>query len=160
MDNADLDSILPFAYGSNMLEQRMQEREPTSKRVGNAFLPGWKIKLNKLGKDGTAKANIEKQHTIRARMCSKVWGVLYQIPASRLDHLAMRFEPGYSTERIDVYSEGDSRRRPAACFVSEIHIEQERPATWYTDMIVAGAVHAKLPTAYLKELRELIGNSA
>ena len=56
-------SDLYFAYGSNLKTERMKERIPSAMVKGISTLRGYQFKLNKLGKDGSAKANIAPMST-------------------------------------------------------------------------------------------------
>jgi gamma-glutamylcyclotransferase len=47
-----------FAFGSNMLLERIKKRVPSARALGIATLGGYALRFNKLSKDGSAKANI------------------------------------------------------------------------------------------------------
>ena len=47
-----------FAFGSNMLLERIKKRVPSARVLGNATLGGYALRFNKLSKDGSGKANI------------------------------------------------------------------------------------------------------
>ena len=62
-----------FAYGSNLIFERITERLGKVKFLGAASIENWCLRFNKLGADGSGKCNIiESQGEF-------VHGILYQI---------------------------------------------------------------------------------
>jgi len=57
-----------FAYGSNMLSDRLCSRSPSARAIGPAWLPNWQMMFNKRSIDGSAKANLMR------RVGDKTWG--------------------------------------------------------------------------------------
>ncbi len=74
-----------FAYGSNMSQQRLQQRVGNVASLGLAKLDQYRFAFNKRGSDGTGKANII------ADANASVEGVVYRITDAQLDKLD-RFE--------------------------------------------------------------------
>ena len=71
-----------FAYGSNIDENRMQERCPKSRLVGKARLEGYKISFSRYsGKWNGGVADIIEAEN------SHVWGILYEITEDDLARL-------------------------------------------------------------------------
>lgn len=56
--NAALQMVGYFAYGSEMYLPRIQKRAKSARPVAVIGIPGFVMKFNKLGKDGSAKCNI------------------------------------------------------------------------------------------------------
>lgn len=50
--------VLYFAYGSNMLSERLCSRVPSARVSGRVLLEGWRFAFNKCSKDSSAKANL------------------------------------------------------------------------------------------------------
>ena len=61
-------TLVYFAYGSNLHSGRLRSRAPGAQALGAARLRGVRLVCNKLGRDGTAKANLEPAPS------SHVWG--------------------------------------------------------------------------------------
>jgi gamma-glutamylcyclotransferase (GGCT)/AIG2-like uncharacterized protein YtfP len=72
-----------FAFGSNMLLERLKKRAPSARVLGTASLSGYALRFNKLGKDGSSKANIVPSEDPRA----VVYGVLYSLDDNELPRL-------------------------------------------------------------------------
>ena len=134
-----------FAYGSNMLFERLQQRLASAHSLGHAQLNEYSWRCNKLGRDGTAKANLARQ----PGAC--VHGVLYQITADAWPHLD-RFEPDYRRITVQVTCQGQVET--AFTYISELLTD--RPASKaYLDYIIRGAEAHALPPAYIRQIAAL-----
>lgn len=49
--------IYYFAYGSNMLTERLIARTPSARPVGTSLLPGHRLTFHKRGRDGSGKCD-------------------------------------------------------------------------------------------------------
>ena len=139
-----------FAYGSNMLTERLRRRVPSTRPVGRARLDGWKLCFHKRGADGSAKCDI-----IEAK--ASVHGVLFDIdPDER--HLLDRAEglgSGYDIANVELATARGAL--DAFCYVaSPSHIDGELlPFGWYRDFVLHGAFEHELPQAYRQRLRQV-----
>jgi hypothetical protein len=109
-------------------------------------MPNARLICNKLGRDGSAKANLEPTPS------SHVWGVLWSLPEKAWEELD-RAEAGY--ERIEVEVEHDSETRSAETYRSHhltIH-PMLRPD--YKRWIVEGARQQGLPAEWITLLETL-----
>ncbi len=80
--NEKNDFLIPyFAYGSNMLKKRLEDRVGFVVCKGKATLENYHFSFNKLGMDGTGKANIVPETG------STVSGVLYELTQSQVEIL-------------------------------------------------------------------------
>jgi gamma-glutamylcyclotransferase (GGCT)/AIG2-like uncharacterized protein YtfP len=137
-------SIYYFAYGSNMLSERMVARIPEAKIAGLARLYGWELVWDKISTDGSAKANLKQENG------KIVWGAVYLIPESRMPDLD-KVEGGY--QRIEVEVERDKNSQIAACtYVSEKRDANLLPYDWYKELVLRGAKEHSLPSAYIDEI--------
>ncbi len=84
---------LYFAYGSNLVAERLRGRVESARALEIARLPGRRLALDKLGRDGSGKANLV------AHPGALVWGVLYEIEPLHWADLDA-WEWGY--ERVEV----------------------------------------------------------
>ena len=131
-----------FAYGSNMLSARLRERIASAEVLGAAQLDGYAWCCNKLGRDGTAKANLVR------RAGDAVHGVLYRIDADAWQQLD-RFEPNYCRISVEVTHAGQIRT--AGTYISELLTD--RPAKpSYLQCIISGATENDLPPAYIEQI--------
>jgi len=138
---------LYFAYGSNMSSKHLIERIPSAKVIGSAKLDGYIWCCNKLGKDGTAKANLMRD------AASSVHGVLFSIKTKhwkRLDQI----ENGYRRISVEVDVHGEIKS--AATYQSEL-ITNHAPTESYVSFIIDGLIEHKLPEQYVREIRREAG---
>jgi len=138
---------LYFAYGSNLLWQRMATRVPSARRLCVASADGFRLCFGKPGRDGSGKA------TLVASAGSRAWGVVYTIdPAhwARLDAC----EPGY--RRVELRVTYASREQlAAAAYLAPETAADPIPFAWYKRCLVEGAREHGLPAAYIAELERL-----
>lgn len=136
-----------FAYGSNLDPEQMRVRVASAVTLGRARLGGWSFVCNKLGRDGTAKANL-----VRAAG-SSVWGVVYEIDTV---HLALldRFEGGYERLELEVELDDGNGHR-AHVYVSERLAPEPVPLEAYKARILRGARAHRLPEDWLRNLERL-----
>ncbi|MAE95930.1 MAG: gamma-glutamylcyclotransferase [Deltaproteobacteria bacterium] len=136
-----------FAYGSNLAHARMAERIPSSRPAGIARLDGYDVVCNKLGRDGSAKANLEASGE------ALVWGVLYELVEAELQILD-RFEGGYERIQVSV-TRDDGASLLAVTYQSHRITENRVPFDWYRALIVEGARAHGLPDSYVGALEAL-----
>ncbi|MEN8181314.1 MAG: gamma-glutamylcyclotransferase family protein [Myxococcota bacterium] len=137
---------LYFAYGSNLHPARMTARIPSAEGLGVAALHGLRLVCNKLGRDGTAKANLESAPKAR------VLGVLWRLPEDgwrALDEV----EVGYQRVLVEVEQQGSWR--PAQTYRSTLLSADVRLRADYKRWIVEGARAQGLPATWLARLEVL-----
>ena len=135
---------LYFAYGSNLCASRLRGRVPSAACVGRARLPGRRLVTDKLGRDGSGKANL------REDAAATVWGVLYEIHSSHWAELDA-CESGYLRVSLEVETE-DGARRLAQTYVSEMLTADPVPYAWYKRLVIEGAREHGLPSDYVAML--------
>src|SRR5690625_3381642 len=89
-----------FAYGSNMLTARLARRVPQLVPVGPAWLPGHGLSFDLRGGDGSGKCNVAL-----TAADDRVYGVLYELDASRLQRLHAAEGPAYEFVELAVVSD-------------------------------------------------------
>ncbi len=136
-----------FAYGSNMHPGRMRERLPAAEILGVARLLGHRLVMNKRGRDGSAKANLERD----AR--GQVWGVLWDLSLDERAHLD-GFEGGYERIRVSL-TRIEGEEVEAEVYVSERRIGEPVAYDWYKAYLVDAARHHGFPADYLTFLEAL-----
>jgi gamma-glutamylcyclotransferase len=93
-------TFLYFAYGSNMLTNRLKARTPSANAIGTGAVEGHRLTFDKLSSDSSGKADIEATGDPTDRVC----GVLFRIPAEE-ENLLDRAEglgKGYRKDEIQV----------------------------------------------------------
>ena len=144
-----------FAYGSNMLSLRLQERCSSALPMGVAVASGRKLCFDKRSwRDGTGKCRLSAS----ANLDDVVWGVLFRIDDRELAALdqAEGVGSGYAVGFLDVdLREGGTTR--AHTYVAERGFVDASltPLRWYMDLVIAGAEEHRLPETYVEALREV-----
>jgi len=145
------DMMLYFAYGSNMCLMRIRERAPSAVIIGTACLHHHHVICNKLGKDGTAKANIVP------RQGASTYGVLYEISADELALLDTE-ETGY--RRVEKTLLNHRNQQVHAQIYVAFHLTHQPVTTaWYKALIIQGATEHGLPADYIRTLERLPANN-
>lgn len=140
-----------FAYGSNMLTLRLQERCPSATVRQVAWAEDRSVNFFKSSTDGSGKATISLTAGHRA------FGVIFDLDKADLPALD-RFEgAGKGYDRIDDFSvrmEGsDQPIRAVSYLASPSSIDRSlQPYDWYLALVVAGAREHALPPEYIVHL--------
>ena len=137
-----------YAYGSNLVTARLAERTGGATPLGRATLSGHVLRFHKVSTDETAKA--DARFTGRAE--DEVIGVLFSIPATGKRGLdrAEGLGHGYSEKNVRVVRE-DGSAVDAFTYVADdsaIGVGL-RPAAWYREMVILGALEQGLPAGYI-----------
>ena len=140
-----------FAYGSNMLEKRLKARCPSAVFVGSAYVCGYILQFSKRSKDCSGKATIVESKGSH----EKLYGALFEIDKGELDNLDKAEGPGYERQDdfIVVKTDNDQEIEVTTYFAKPGATgEHLRPYNWYKQLVLWGAIEAKLPGHYLARL--------
>lgn len=139
-----------FAYGSNMLLERIRSRVPSARVLGTATLRGYQLRFNKLSKDGSGKANIVPATDPRAA----VHGVLYHLDDDDRPQLdkAEGLGNGYHVRRLRVSRDGAEEEVLAYVAAPGAIRDDLRPFHWYKNMVIDGAMQNQLPEPYVRQI--------
>lgn len=139
-----------FAYGSNLLRERMVARAPSALVRATGYIEGHKIKCNKRSKDGSGKCNLVKTEEDN----DKVYGVVYDFLDADKPTLDKHegLGSGYNAEEIRVVTDKGEMR--AYTYVADDSAVDDslRPYSWYKDLVVKGARQHSLPSEYISHL--------
>jgi hypothetical protein len=146
-----------FAYGSNMLTERLHKRCPSARPSGDAIARGFSLSFSKRSRDGSAKATLVKADESEQAVC----GVLFEIPHGEQTALDKAEGKGKGYDRDDAFIvvrlvdgkkmiSSTYRASPQACDEGLI------PYDWYHALIMAGALQHGLPEGYVADLRQAI----
>ncbi|MDX1604973.1 MAG: gamma-glutamylcyclotransferase family protein [Candidatus Competibacterales bacterium] len=146
----DTQIIHYFAYGSNLLPQRLRERVPSSRPLDTATLTGHVLRFHKCGGDGSAKCNV--LHTGRAE--DRVFGVVYAMLAVEQPLLDRAEGLGAGYRRAGLTVRTATRSYRTFCYIAEPDYIDEalRPYSWYRRLVLDGARHHGLPADYVAAL--------
>jgi cation transport regulator ChaC len=144
-----MSSLLYFAYGSNMLRARLQERVPGAQPRGIAILKGYALRWHKVGKDQSGKADIVETQ----EPGGLVHGVLYEISLNEKPALDDAEGLGHGYEEKNVLLQQHGKHVQAFAYFAIQTSPDVQPFTWYKSLVVAGAIENKLPQQYIDALK-------
>lgn len=142
--------MLNFAYGSNLLAERLLARVPQARFVGTGHLIGWRFALNIRSEDGSAKANAVRTD----RPEDVLPGALYELDAAGKAVLD-RFEDVGGAYRIEpATAETPAGPREVYLYAGNAShfVENLPPYDWYLGYILAGARQRGSPAEFIKRL--------
>jgi len=143
-----------FAYGSNMLTERLVRRCPSAVPVGPAVARGYRLRFAKTGRDGSGKATLVRDPAQR------VHGVLFTIETRDLEalHRAEGVGIGYDYQQSFRVTGPDSSNILASTYigVGNAYDDNLKPFDWYRALVLAGATHHRLPDDYLDQIRGIV----
>jgi len=141
--------ITYFAYGSNMLTERIKARAIDANPLSIAHITGRRLTFHEIAtrKNGsrTGKCDI----CIDPDPKAVVYGVLFEIPESQFDDLNT-FEKGYSLVDLVVHSP----RLGAVTAVADLADRTDAALIsydWYRDLVLEGALQHAIPRPYIRD---------
>ena len=144
--------FLYFAYGSNMLTERLLARCPSAKPLGHAEARGMTVSYSLGSSDGSAKAGLQKAPGKTAR------GVLFMIDLSerRALDLAEGAPDIYRRVEIEVFSDRTGHPSDAVTYLPnpERTANGLHPYAWYRALCAGGAKQHGLPDEVIAALRD------
>ena len=141
-----------FAYGSNMLKERLTPRVKSATFRAIVALPGYRIRFRKKSQDCSGKCDIFHTH------CSidVVHGVIFEIDDSQLKDLDISegCGHGYHREKIALRL-ADGSQMDAFVYLADPDAIDEAliPYSWYHELVIRGAEQHNLPKDYVAGLR-------
>lgn len=143
---SDTQTLIYFAYGSNIKKEQMNERNVVIYKSYKGFIKDYKLEFNKQSKDGSSKANIIKV------IGKIVWGICFELDTDGFENLK-KYEKGYEELEVAVYNENQEILFTAKTFISN-KICVKLPTNEYLQRIITGAKQHKLPEDYIKEIEK------
>jgi hypothetical protein len=149
-----MDTFKYFAYGSNMLTERLRERCKSAKAIGVAVVFGHRLEFSKRSRDGSGKATIVRSDKSEEH----VFGVVFEVTISERAALDNVEGVGSGYKRIDdllarLHQGGEIMR--AATYVATDVDRTLQPYDWYRALVVAGAHQHKLPADWIEVLEQV-----
>lgn len=127
---------------------------PSVSFISNAKLLGHKIKLHKISKDDSAKANAFETFDPNDFMLGVVFNI-DENEKSRLDD-AEGFRHGYLEKNVTVVLSNGIQVSAQVYYANDDAIDDLlMPYSWYMDFIIVGALDYKLSDNYITALRNI-----
>jgi hypothetical protein len=147
-------SLAYFAYGSNMLTERLRQRCKSARFRAVARADGYVLAFTKRSRDGSGKATLQASDVAG----STVYGVVFDLNAAELPDLdrAEGRGSGYSLlDRFPVVTEPHHTAMEVTAYIADSDAVDGslRPYDWYLQLVVRGAAEHGLPGAYQDALR-------
>ncbi len=143
--------MLYFAYGSNMLLERLQTRVRSAKKLGVAYLAKHTLSFHKQSVDGSGKCDA----FYTGQDADGVYGVIYRIDDTERERLSLAEGKGYCLHTRFVTKQ---RKKWRVCvFLAESQSIREnlQPYSWYKELVLLGAIQNQLPKDYIERLKAL-----
>jgi gamma-glutamylcyclotransferase len=144
------DTLLYFAYGSNMSLPRLGARVASLRKLGVARLAGHRLCFHKVGRDGSAKCDVSASDDPQDR----VLGVLFEIAAAERAALdrCEGLGQGYQIKTVTVTLAGGHQADAFTYYATRIDAGL-RPFRWYKAHVLHGALEHGLPEDYVQAIR-------
>lgn len=139
-----------FAYGSNMLTERLTQRGLNPTKPRRAYANDRIIEFSKLSKDCSGKA------TLRLRVGHRTPGVLFRIPITELCILDSFEDAGKGYFRCNHFPVHLSKNDEIVCaktYLAACHYLNLEPYDWYLALVIAGVLKQCLGANHLTMLR-------
>jgi hypothetical protein len=140
-----------FAYGSNLLLARLQERTPSATRLGRGRLSTHRLRWHKRGvMDGSGKCDAFQTGDAAAL----VWGALFEIGNTERVGLddAEGLGRGYRATEVSLETAAGPQTAFTYVATPDAIDGSLTPFDWYRDLVVAGAYESGLPAEYIDTL--------
>lgn len=144
--------FLYFAYGSNLLPERLLPRCPSARTIGRAKADGFDLDFSKVSKDKSGKA------TLVEAAGAVTPGALYEIDDDELRSLDKHEGLGsgyYRTTELRVELDGTSELIDTVSYIADDRNANLKPYDWYLALVIAGAQHHGLAAKHLERLQSV-----
>jgi hypothetical protein len=144
------ESLLYFAYGSNMSTARLAGRAPSASPSGIGYLYGHKLAFHKIGsKDGSGKCDASRT----GNPADFLAGVLFRVEPS--DRLSLDIHEsrgnGYEVRNVTIETASGDDVQAFLYYATNID-PMLRPYHWYKEHVVSGAREHGLPYEYIDRI--------
>lgn len=144
-------SFLYFAYGSNMLSERLVARCPSAKVIGTASATNSVLKFEKRSIDQSGKATL----LTAGAQGAITPGVLFEVTQADIGNLDKAEGAGNGYDRHDNFQVqliDTGHIAIAKTYIATTTEENLRPYEWYLALVIAGACQHNLDPNYIKML--------
>lgn len=142
-----------FAYGSNMLAERLKARVSSAKNPRPFALRKHRLRFHKKSCDCSGKCNI----VATARDGDVVHGVLFDIDDDQISSLDKAEGVGHGYRRDEIAVSIDGIETKVFVYIAEKDAIDDAlvPYRWYYDLVLSGAEQHALPSDYVAGLRAI-----
>ncbi|MEA3410891.1 MAG: gamma-glutamylcyclotransferase family protein [Pseudomonadota bacterium] len=144
--------LLYFAYGSNLLPERLRERVASARVVGTGRISGRVLRFHKLGGDGSGKCDCHATGDPRDRVC----GVVYEMDEFEKPGLDAAEGPGYAEIEVAVRLSSSSVTAYTYAARDTHVVPGIPPFHWYKALVLMGARHHRLDKVTLRRIRAVV----
>ncbi|UCB54032.1 MAG: gamma-glutamylcyclotransferase [Thiotrichales bacterium] len=147
-----MNSIIYFAYGSNMSTPRIQRRVESAIVLSTAHLPEHSLRFHKISADGSAKCDIA--HT--GNTDDRVYGVVFEILHND-KHILDSHEGlgnGYEEKRVSAYLRDGNVITATTYYATHIDASLQ-PYHWYKQHVLRGAREHSLPRDHIAAIEAI-----
>lgn len=150
-----MDKFIYFAYGSNMLTERLRDRCRSARAIGIAVAAEYAVEFSKKSDDKSGKATLYKA----GEPGKQAYGVLFEIENRDLADIDSAEDKGRGYNRFDNFSVtlfADGKQVQLKTYIASADAIDAslKPYDWYQALVVCGAMQHKLPKEYIASLRE------
>ena len=145
------ETFLNFAYGSNLLLERLRGRTPSATQISAASLAGHDLRWHKRSEDGSGKC--DALHT--GAEGDVIWGVVFRIVSTERAALDNAEGLGHGYQARQVTVQARTQNLAALMYVATEVDPNLRPYHWYKAYVLAGAQQHALPKAYVHRIRDV-----
>ena len=147
-----MNTVLYFAYGSNMSVARLEDRVSSVKVITKARLSNHQLKFHKRSPDGSGKCNAK--HVGNAS--DIIYGVVFEMSVSQ-KQLLDEYEGlgnGYDQKDISVIASNEKTLIATYYYATEID-NSLKPYEWYKQHVLQGAYEHGLPPDYIASIESI-----
>lgn len=138
-----------FAYGSNVNRGRMADRCPSSIFISRDHIKGYKLVFNKLGLDGSGKANIIPMKN------STVYGALYEVTEEDIKLLDGFEGEGYHYHRRTIVTDFNNVKSYIYIANNDFIDDEIKPISIYKQLVLTGLKQVKAPKTYIQKVKDV-----
>jgi gamma-glutamylcyclotransferase len=142
-----------FAYGSNMLNERLKARVSSAKNPRPFTLRRYRLRFHKKSSDCSGKCNI----VATASDGDLVHGVLFDINEAQISSLDKAEGVVYGYRRNEIVVSIDDIMTKIFVYIAEEDAIDDAlvPYRWYYELVLSGAEQHALPSDYVAGLRAI-----
>jgi gamma-glutamylcyclotransferase len=149
-----VDTFKYFAYGSNMLTERLRSRCASAKMVRRAVVANYVLEFCKRSADGSGKVTIVES----SKDGALVHGVMFDIAVAERDELDKAEGLGQGYHRVDeltVRLESSDEVR-VSTYIGNRLDRSLKPYDWYRALVIAGAKQHQQPADWLAAIERVV----
>jgi len=147
-----MNTVLYFAYGSNMSVARLKNRVSSVNVITKARLDNHQLRFHKRSRDGSGKCNANYV----GNAVDTIYGVVFEMTVSqkRLLDVYEGLGNGYDQKAISVIASNGKTLMVLYYYATEID-NSLKPYEWYKQHVLQGAYEHGLPSDYIASIESI-----